>query len=93
MQDLSNIMRKSLSKKFLGRQAIGAVAQNIVHKMYPAYAKDMIVYIKFHTLFIKPANHWDKIIFFKEKDKIIMAINTWLEQVWYQQKVTNIIFK
>lgn len=92
MQDLSNIMRKSLSKKFLWKQAIGAVAQNIVFKMYPEYAKDMQVYIKFTTLFIKPANHRDKIIFFKEKDKILTTINKGLKQVWYSQEVIKIMF-
>ena len=76
MRDLSEIMRKSLSQKFLGKQAIGSIAQNIIHKMFPQYAKDMLVYIKTHIIFIKPANHRDKVALYKEKARIIESVNT-----------------
>lgn len=93
MRDLSEIMRKSLSQKFLGKQTIGAVAQNIIHKMFPHYAKDMLVYVKTHIVFIKPANHRDKVALYKEKNRIIQAVNAWLEKIGYPQKVSEIIFK
>jgi len=93
MRNLSEIMRKSLSQKFLGKQAIGAIAQSTIHKMFPHYAKDMLVYVKTHIVFIKPANHRDKVALYKEKSRIIQAVNAWLEKIGYPQKVSEIIFK
>jgi len=43
--------------------------------MFPQYAKDMLVYIKAHIIFIKPANHRDKVVLYKEKSSIIQAVN------------------
>jgi len=93
MRDIKDIMRKSLSQKFLGKQAIGSIAQNVIHKLFPSYAKDMLVYVKTDIVFIKPTNHRDKVALYKEQDRILTAVNAWLEKIWYHQKVTRVFFK
>jgi hypothetical protein len=81
MRTIHDILRKSLSQKFLGKQAIGAIAQAAIHKLFPSYAKDMLVYVKHDIIFIKPANHWDKVVLYKEQSSIIAAVNAALQKI------------
>jgi hypothetical protein len=81
MRSIHDVMRKSLSQKFLGKQAIGAIAQNSIHKLFPTYAKDMLVYVKNSIIFIKPANHRDKVVLYKEQSRIIDVVNASLEKI------------
>lgn len=93
MKQLMQVMRKRLAEKFLGKQMIGAIAQQAVYKLLPDYAKGMEVCVKHTKVYIKSTQHRDKIILYKEKNHIIQAINTALEKIGYTQKVTDIFFK
>ena len=93
MKQLMQVMRKRLAEKFLGKQMIGAIAQQAVYRLLPDYEKAMEVYVKHSKVYIKSTQHRDKIVLYKEKKNILDAINTALEKVGYTQKVNDIFFK
>jgi len=89
--DIKEHLRKSLSNKYLWKQAVWVIAINSIKKKYSG--SQINGYIKFDKLFIKVSDTETKIKLFQEKKSVIETANQSLEKIWYTQKISQIFIK
>jgi len=91
MKDINSVLRKTLAKKHLWKQAIWVIAINSLKKIYPNSNIDG--YVKFDILFIKTANTELKIKLYRQQKEIISQVNNNLQKIGYNQKISKIFIK
>ena len=100
MDDIKDIMRKSLSIQHRGKYMIGSIAMNEIKsylniKKVDSEIEDEILtwYVRHNKLFLKTNDQKLKIQIFKEKLDIILKVNQKLSDVGYKTEIEDIIFK
>jgi hypothetical protein len=92
MDSFGNQMRKRLSEKFLGKQAIGAVTMQVVRKYYALSEEELSWYVKFQTLFLQFTDHQQKVQAYKQQQDILNLVNQTLQKLGYTQKLYQLRF-
>lgn len=101
MKSFQELARKTLSQKFQGDRMLGSLALKVVKAFLGIKKKadHLIVdepiegYLRYQTLFLKTSDQALKIQIFKEKEKLIVAINQHFQSLGYHQKVRDIRLK
>ena len=100
MDEIKDIMRKTLSLQHRGKNMIWSLAMNQI-KLYLKIKKndwdvedDLITwYVRHEKLFLKTLDQQLKIRVFKEKNWIIKTINKKLSEIGYKTEIKDIILK
>ncbi len=101
MKSFQELARKNLSEKFQGNRMLGSLAIKVVSEFLGIKKKadhfvgeeEIIGYLRFQTLFLKTSNQNYKIILFREKQKLLTAINQHFQTLGYAQRVEELRFK
>ncbi|PZM86934.1 MAG: hypothetical protein DLD55_04000 [candidate division SR1 bacterium] len=101
MKSFQELARKTLSQKFQGDRMLGSLALKVVKAFLGIKKKaDHLVgeeeitgYLRFQTLFLKTSDQNYKIILFREKQKLLAAINEQFQALGYPQRVEDLRFK
>lgn len=101
MKSFQELARKNLSEKFQGNRMLGSLAMKVVKGYFhiEKKAEDIVAdeviegYLRYQTLFLRTADQALKIQIFKEKEKLIAAINQHFQTLGYAQKVHDIRLK
>ena len=100
MDEIKEIMRKSLSLQHRGKNMIGSIALNEIMSYFQIKKVDSEIenqiltwYVRNNKLFLKTNDQNLKIQIFKEKLNIIKTINQKLSEIWYKTEIEDIITK
>ena len=100
MDEIKEIIRKSLSLQHRGKNMIGSIALNEIMSYFQIKKVDSEIenqiltwYVRNNKLFLKTNDQNLKIQIFKEKLNIIKTINQKLSGIWYKTEIEDIITK
>lgn len=101
MKAFQDLSRKLFSEKFQGDRMLGTLALKVVKDHFHIkntnenIVTDELIegYLKYQTLFLKTSDQAMKIAIFKEKEKLIEAINQHFKKLWYHQQLRDIRLK
>lgn len=101
MKSFQDLARKNFSEKFQGNRMLGTLALKVVKQYFHIEKKaenvvtDEVIegFLRYQTLFLKTADQALKIQIFKEKEKLIAAINQHFQALGYRQEVREIRLK
>lgn len=91
MKLLKEYIRRSLARRHMGHQMVGAVALNIVRSVLGVPTLEG--YVRFNVFFLKTDDQALKIQVFKQKNQILHEVNLALEKVGYKTRVEEIRIK